>query len=29
MTAAEASALAGTANKNRPKVRAKSLPARL
>ncbi len=28
MTAAEASALAGKANKNRPKVRAKSLPAR-
>jgi transcriptional regulator with XRE-family HTH domain len=28
MTAAEAEALSGTANKNRPKVRAKSLPAR-
>jgi len=28
MTAAEASALADTANKNRPKIRAKSLPAR-
>ncbi len=28
MTAAEAEALSGTANKNRPKVQAKSLPAR-